>query len=232
MVQKICILVLIFIGFQMKAQSNFPEISSDQKVIDTYSHSEIPFSSGIGNKSITKAKFFKHSNKIKEYATIKTVVVNTNSEIEEAKMKLHFYKVNLDGSPGNEITNSIIFSCKKGRNDNAIDVTSEEISIPTNGIFIGLEWLITDENSYSVDQTILEKNVVTQSVVEGKTSEKVLKYAPSIGVIPLRKNNIWELKEGKWVSSNKDKKKYILGSNSNPFYNKYYGMAVSLIVTK
>lgn len=232
MIQKMCVLLLILMGFQMKAQVNFPSISSNEVLIDAYSHSDIVTSLGISNKSVTKAKFFKHSKKTKTNSIIKTVVVNTNSEVEGAKMKLHFYKVNLDGSPGVEISNPLIFECKKGRNDTEIDVEFNAISIPENGIFIAFEWLILDENSYQANQSIIGKNAVTESTIEGKKSETVLKYAPNIGVIPLRKNNIWELKDDQWVSSKKEKKRFILGTNPNPFYNKYYGIAVSLILKK
>lgn len=232
MIQKICFMLLVLFGFQMKAQSDLPEISSDEIIVDKYSHSDIVTNFGINNKSVTKAKFFKHSNKSKLNSIIKTVIVNTKSQVDGAKMKLHFYKVNFDGSPGIEIINPLIFACKKGRNDTAIDVEFNAISIPENGIFIGFEWLIIDENSINSNETILGKNVSTESVVEGKKSEMVLKYSPLIGVIPLRKSNIWDFKDGEWISSSKDNKKYILGSNLNPFYNKYYGIAVSLILTK
>lgn len=232
MIQKICFIVLIFIGFQMKAQSDLPKISSDDIIVEKYSHADIVTSFGIRNKSVTKAKFFKHPNKSKSNSVIKTVIVNTRSQVDGAKMKLHFYNVNFDGSPGTEITKPLVFTCKKGRNDTAIDVEFNGISIPENGIFIGFEWLIIDENSIHSNETILGKNVSTESVLEGRKSEMVLKYSPSIGVIPLRKSNIWDFKDGEWISSSKDNKKYILGSNLNPFYNKYYGLAISLILTK
>lgn len=169
MIQKICFIVLIFIGFEMKAQSDLPEISSDQIIVDKYSHTDIVTNFGINNKSLTKAKFFKHSNKSKSNSIIKTVIVNTRSQVDGAKMKLHFYKVNFDGSPGTEINNPLIFSCKRGRNDTVIDVEFNAISIPENGIFIGFEWLIIDENSINSNETILGKNVSTDSVVEVKS---------------------------------------------------------------
>ena len=232
MLQKICFLLVLFFSFQMKAQSDLPSVSSHEIIIDKYSHSDIVMSYGIGDKSIIKGKYFKYSKKLKIDSKIKTVVVNTNSELEGVKMKLHFYNVNSNGSPGKDLIEPIIFECKKGRNDTTIDVTINEISIPENGIFVGFEWLIVAENKYTIQRTFLDKNVTTESKVEGKKSESVESFAPAIGVIASRKNNTWVFKEDQWILSPKDNNKNILGNNLNPFYNKYYGMAVSLILTK
>jgi hypothetical protein len=230
--KKLFLACFILMGFLTKAQTDLPEISSIEKIIDKYSNSDIIWNFGIGQTAVTKATYFSYSKKMKLYSKIKTVVVNTSTKAEGAKMKLHFCAVNQDGSPGNDLSKPLLFECKKGQNDTAIDVSFQEISIPENGIFVGFEWLLIEENKYTTTYAVLEKNVITEGEREGKETKTMEQFMPNLAVIPSRKKTNWEFKTNQWLPIQKDKKRYILGNNYNPAFGKYQNLAVSLLVTQ
>lgn len=232
MTHKIFLIVLVLFGFQMTAQSGFPEISSSENIIDKYNPSDILMYYSARSGSKMNAKYFPFTKKMKK-TTIKTVIINTSSDIDGAKVKLHFLSVNLDGSPGLPIAESVVFEVERDKNNTAIDVAQYGIAVPENGIFIAFEWLEIDSNKYSAQATFLDKTVTTTSKVEGKKSETIVKYMPFIGSTPSRKNTVWICDvNNNWTLSKKSKHKMLIGNYPNPYYGKYLEMAVSLILTK
>lgn len=214
------------------AQDGFPKISSGEIIINRYHSKDFIWNSGVGGAVDKKAKYFPYSKKIKSHAKIKTVVVNTTSEIEGAKVKLHFYNVNPDGSPGNEMGQPILFQCKKGKNDTTIDVASHEITVPETGIFVVFEWLRIEENKLTAAYSVAGKNGITIAEIPGAERKIVEKYMPNTAVILSRKNIDWEFKNNKWSAVKKDNNKYLFEQNLNPAFGKYQTMAVGLILTQ
>ena len=88
------------------------------------------------------AKFFPYISKYKKTKFIKQVTIFTDSEIESATIKLHFYSVDSNGFPGEELlTKDFLVSVKKGVKKTYFDVTDLNLRMPKTGIFIGYEKL-------------------------------------------------------------------------------------------
>lgn len=224
------VFLVVLVSLNIYAQKgNF--ISTDGEIlIDHYDNQDIIWSSFSSEKIVVQAKYFQFERKMKPHTAIKTVVINTNSEIDGATMKLHFYEVKSDGSPGIEICTPQLFSCKAGRNNTEIDVAARKIKIAENGIFIGFERLYTDGNKRVITKTKLGAHTVTDSIISGKEQITVEQYMPSTGVLLSNKKNHWNFDGKTWSPLDKDRKQFIIGANANPAFNKYQTLAVSLIL--
>jgi len=93
------------------------------------------------------AKFFWYCPDYKKTKFIKQVSINTDSKIANASFKIHFYSVNADGSPGPEMLNKdFIVTVSKGNRQTLFDVTKFGLTMPKNGIFVGFEKLLIENN--------------------------------------------------------------------------------------
>lgn len=130
---------------------------------------ENPIYQAFENTPRIEAKFFPYIISYKKTKFIKKVSVFTDSKIDVATIKIHFYEVNENGLPGNElIDKNLIVTVKKGQNKTYFDVSDYNITIPKNGLFVGIERLIIERNK-------LEKTVVNPI---DKTTKNVKTYAP------------------------------------------------------
>lgn len=130
---------------------------------------ENPIYQAFENTPRIEAKFFPYNISYKKTKFIKKVSVFTDSKIDVATIKIHFYEVNENGLPGNElIDKNLIVTVKKGQNKTYFDVSDYNITIPKNGLFVGIERLIIEKNK-------LEKTVVNPI---DKTTKTVKTYAP------------------------------------------------------
>lgn len=94
-----------------------------------------------------EAKFFPYLDSYKKTRFIKKVTIQTDSKIEEATIKIHFYAVNEDGSPGEELlSKDFLVTIKQGVLKNKINVSNFNLVLPTNGIFVAYEKLIIEAN--------------------------------------------------------------------------------------
>ena len=86
------------------------------------------------------AKFFPYLPKYKKTKYIKQVNFFTDNQLESATFKVHFFTVNTDGSPGDELLNKdFLVSVKKGVKKTFFDVTDFNLRMPKTGIFVGFE---------------------------------------------------------------------------------------------
>jgi hypothetical protein len=162
------------------------------------------------------AKFFPYNLKYKKTRYIKQVNFFTDSQLESASFKVHFYSVALDGSPGEELLNKDFFvSVKKGVKKTFFNVTDFNLKMPKTGIFVGFEKLIIERNK-------LEKEV-TDSNTKKTTIQK--KYFPFVLYNFVEREFIYIYSQGKW---NKKTKQDI----NNPSEKmKVYEPAINLILT-
>lgn len=105
-------------------------------------------------------KFFPYSNSYKKTKYIKKVTIETDCRIAEATIKLHFYSVNDDGSPGTELLERDFTEVvKKGINKSYFDLTAYNLRMPKKGIFVGFEKLIIEKNKSEKLETNQNTNV-------------------------------------------------------------------------
>ena len=81
---------------------------------------------------------------------IKKIKIPTqvHKTIKEATFNLVFYE-NINGKPSEERRKNIVVTCKSGKNITEIDLTKNPIPFPKEGFFIGFEWIVNKQNTYS-----------------------------------------------------------------------------------
>lgn len=162
------------------------------------------------------AKFFPYIAKYKRTRYIKQVNFFTDNQLESASFKVHFFAVNSDGSPGDELLNKdFIVSVKKGVKKTFFNVTDFGLKMPKTGIFVGFEKLI------------IEKNKLEKEVTDSNTKNTVIQkmYFPYVLYNYVEREFIYTYSGGKW---NKQTKADIANpSDKMPVYEP----AINLILT-
>ncbi len=71
----------------------------------------------------------------------------TDSRIDNATIKLHFYSVDENGAPGPELlAKDLIVNLKKGVIKHRFSVADYDLIFPKNGLFVAYEKLLIDNN--------------------------------------------------------------------------------------
>lgn len=162
------------------------------------------------------AKFFPYLPKYKRTRYIKQVNFFTDNQLESASFKVHFFKVNTDGSPGDELLNKdFLVSVKKGVKKTYFDVTDFGLKMPKTGIFVGFEKLI------------IEKNKLEKEVSDSNTNKTIIQktYFPFVLYNFVEREFIYIFSGGKW---NKQTKADIANPSKKM---SVYEPAINLILT-
>ena len=162
------------------------------------------------------AKFFPYNPKYKRTRFIKQVNFFTDNQLESATFKVHFFMVNADGSPGDELLNKdFLVSVKKGVKKTFFDVTDFGLKMPKTGLFVGFEKLI------------IEKNKLEKEVTDSNTGKTVLQktYFPYVLYNFVEREFIYTFLGGKW---NKQTKADIANPSDKM---SVYEPAINLILT-
>lgn len=107
-------------------------------------------------------KFFPYLPSYKKTKFIKQVVIFTDSRIESATVKLHFYANDVNGYPGEELLDKdCIVTVKKGVIKRSLDLTEFNLRMPKNGVFVGFEKLVIEKNKTEKTVTDFNKNTTT-----------------------------------------------------------------------
>ena len=105
------------------------------------------------------AKFFPYYIKYKKTKFIKQVTIFTDSEIENATIKIHFYSVDANGFPGEELlSKDFLVSVKKGVKKTYFDLSDLNLRMLKTGVFVGYEKLIIEKNKLEKTVTDLNTN--------------------------------------------------------------------------
>lgn len=140
------------------------------------------------------AKYFPYLPKYKRTRYIKQVNFFTDNQLESASFKVHFFTVNADGSPGDELLNKdFLVSVKKGVKKTFFDVTDFNLKMPKTGIFVGFEKLI------------IEKNKLEKEVVDLNTKKTTIQktYFPFVLYNFVEREFIYTFSGGKWHKQTK-----------------------------
>ena len=135
-------------------------------------------------------KFFAYFPSYKRTKFIKQVMISTDSKVDDATFKIHFYSVDVNGFPGEEmLTKDFIVSVSKGVKQTKFNVTKFNLRMPKLGIFVGFEKLIIEKNK--LEKTITDVN--TQTIQTKKT------YYPFVLYAAVERNFIFTFSGGKWI---------------------------------
>ena len=134
-------------------------------------------------------KFFPYSPSYKRTKYIKKLTLYTESRIENASVRIHFYDVDDNGFPNKELLKKdLIVTVRKGTVNHLIDVSDLNLSIPKKGLFVGFEKLIIEKNK-------LEKTVTNSNTNEAKIQTT---YYPFILYNYVERDFLYTYSGGKW----------------------------------
>ena len=94
-----------------------------------------------------EAKFFPYQASYSKTKFIKEVTIFTDSRIDNATIKLHFYSVDENGFPGEELlTKDYIVTLKKGVIKHRFNISQFDLVFPEKGMFVAYEKLLIESN--------------------------------------------------------------------------------------
>lgn len=143
-----------------------------------------------------EAKFFPYQASYSKTKFIKEVTIFTDSRIDDATIKLHFYSVDENGFPGEELlTKDYIVTLKKGVIKHRFNISQFDLVFPEKGMFVAYEKLLIESNKTGTKyQPYVLYNYVERdffytyaygkwSKQSGENSEKISVNEPSINLI-------------------------------------------------
>ncbi|MCL9804099.1 carboxypeptidase-like regulatory domain-containing protein [Flavobacterium amniphilum] len=227
------ILIFSILGFE-KIKLKSSQVSLVKMVPATYQLGEVV----IGNKKETKqieigktenairqafengprfdAKFFPYKANYGKNKYIKKVSVYTESNIDEATIKIHFYEVDANGLPGDElIEKDFIAKVKKGSRMTQFDLSKLNMIFPKNGLFVAIERLFIESNKY-------EKEVPASDPGKTKTHRT---YYPLPFYNFVEREFTYTFLGGKWT------KEFKRDAEGLPVKTRVFEPAINLILT-
>jgi len=140
-------------------------------------------------------KYFPYLTSYKKTKYLKKIILNTDNRKEEATIRIHLYNLGIDGLPDKELLNKdLIITIKNGVRNNKIDITSFDIKMPINGVFVGFEKLMIESNK--LEKTSFDTNSQTTKI--HKT------YCPYILYNNVEREYKYTFQGGKWIKKTID----------------------------
>lgn len=169
-----------------------------------------------GNLPWIYVKYFKNNSEIKSVQYLDKAIVYTRSNVADATFKLRLFKANEKGEPGEDlIIDAIVVHVKRGNKKNMIDLLKYNVKIPKEGVFVGIEWILAENN-----------RIRTTTYVKGEEVFSDFKYAPDLISNKVEKTNSFRYISGEW-KSNEEFIKTKEESDPKPFIEP----AINLILT-
>jgi hypothetical protein len=139
-------------------------------------------------------KYFEYKNDYEEKPFIKELKILTESNVQNAKFNLRLIAANAEGMPCNDmLETNMIIEVKKGSRVVKVDLRDRHITFPKGGFFVGLEWLIIEDN----------KTEITYSINGDNKKHNRFRYSPSFGGVKNKGDNTTCIYSGdKWRKAN------------------------------
>ena len=161
-------------------------------------------------------KFFPYKLSYKRTKFIKQVAIVTDSKIDDAIFKIHFYSVDSNGFPSDELLDKdFIVSVSKGVKETRFNVMKFNLRMPKQGIFVGFERLMIAKNK--TEKTVTNAN--------SKTKEIQTAYFPFVLYNSVKRDFVFAFSNGKWIMKSKQNK------NDPSEQITVYEPAINLILT-
>ncbi len=193
-------------------------VGKEQIEINTFKSKEVNSYHSANNRPTIIVSHIKSSSIIEKHPFIQKISFLSNSQLATAKIKLRIYDVAPDGGPGaNYNDETIIVSLKKGKRKNSIDISDQNIIIPKEGLFIGFEWMIIEENKYTFNYTVDQEGRMTIGELANKKSKLYTdgqNYQPYIGLMKSEESLTWFYTGGKWSQA------FTIGNKGNIVFSK------------
>ena len=161
-------------------------------------------------------KYFPYLPRYQKTKFIKQVTIETDSKIEGATVKIHFYSVDENGFPGEELlSKDFIATVPIGVVKNIFNVSDFNLRMPKKGLFVGFEKLIIERNKLETPVTNYNTNV---------TSIKKT-YSPLVLYNLEERDFLFTFSGGKW------NKEIQYDNNKVPIKRMVYEPSINLILT-
>ena len=199
-------LIFSTLGYEKKIIKASETLEVNLK-LTAYSLNEVVISKSIGTKSIEigktnneiyqafdngpkmDTKYFPYKTSYNKTQYLKQVTIYTDSRIENAIIKIHFYEVAPNGSPGEELLDKdFVVTVKKGTRINRFDLTEFNLKFPKTGLFIGFEKLMIENNK--TEKTITDSNT--------NKSQTQKTYFPFVLYNYVEREFLYTFSGGKW----------------------------------
>lgn len=120
-------------------------------------------------------RYFPYDKAYAHTPFLKSVMIETRSEVKDATFVVKLYRKGKDGLPGEFLYGeNIIGHAKKGKQNTVVDLYAYDILFPEDGFFIGIEFLRIAQNEYTM-----------RYAVDGERGKHTAtRYSPSVGVLP------------------------------------------------
>jgi CarboxypepD_reg-like domain len=139
-------------------------------------------------------KFFPYLPNYKKTKYLKQVTIYTDSRIEDAIIKIHFYAVDSAGFPAEELLDKdFVVTVKKGTRINRFDLKNFHLKFPKNGLFIGFEKLMIENNK--IEKTVTDSNT--------KIAQIQKTYYPFVLYNYVEREFLYTFSGGKWNRKSK-----------------------------
>jgi hypothetical protein len=159
---------------------------------------------------------------------LKKIKFHTNSKIEKSKIKFFVLNSTKNKTLGEtQIFKDTIITVKKGSNGNLVDLSSFNIEIPEDGLFLCFENLLIEENKYVFDR------LVTLPSGEKRTMKGV-SYQPEISLVPSDKFLVLYRRFDVWDDAHKimlDHPKSYENLLMRKYHNKYLTPSIKITLT-
>lgn len=161
-------------------------------------------------------KFFPYLPAYKKTKFLKQVGVVTDSKIDDASFKIHFYSVDVNGYPAEELLDKdFIVSVDKGVSKTKFNLAKFNLTMPKQGIFIGFEKLMIAKNK-------VEKNISDPNT---KAIQTQINYYPLMLYDRVARDFQFAFTDGKWIRKTNQ-------NADNPLEKiRIYEPAITLILT-
>jgi len=161
-------------------------------------------------------KYFPYLLRYQKTKFIKQVTIETDSKIEGATVKIHFYSVDENGFPGEELlTKDFVATVPNGVVKNIFNISDFNLRMPKKGLFVGFEKLIIERNKLEIPVTNYNTNV---------TSIKKT-YSPLVLYNLEERDFLFTFSGGKW------NKEIQYDNNKVPIKRMVYEPSINLILT-
>jgi len=141
-----------------------------------------------GNVPYMYGRFFENNEEVKEVQYVDRVLVYTKSAVADATIKIRLMRMDEYGCPSDDLlTKPIIANVRRGNRKNAIKVLKYNVKLPKTGIFVVVEWLITENNQFR-----------PANFVKGEKLFEDFRYQPDVMNNKVEKTSSYRYMHGEW----------------------------------
>lgn len=142
-------------------------------------------------------RFFENNEEVQRVQYVDKVIVYTKSAVATATIKIRLMRMDAYGCPSEDLlVEPIIAEVKRGTKKNLIQVLKHNIKLPKNGIFVVVEWLMTENNQFK-----------PMNFLKGENMIQDFRYMPDLMNNKVEKASSYRYMHGEWFPNDQFKSK-------------------------